>query len=52
MTAYSNDIQQDYYNYYASRLLRLSVRYKFGGKIADVKKNTFSNADEQDRTRQ
>lgn len=49
LTSFSNNIKQDYRNYYDSRLFRLSISYKFLESKLSIKKRNFSNYDEQRR---
>lgn len=48
-TSFSNDIKQEYKNYYDVRSFRISLSYKFGSSKINVEKRSFGNDDEKGR---
>jgi hypothetical protein len=48
--SYTNNIKQEYKNYYDFRYFRISLNYKFGNKNVNVNKRDFGNEDEKERT--
>ncbi|NEW78620.1 MAG: TonB-dependent receptor [Gelidibacter sp.] len=48
--SYSNNLRQEYKNYYDNRFFRISLTYKFGNKNINVDKRNFGNEDEKERT--
>jgi hypothetical protein len=48
-SGYSNGIKQEFNNYYDNRMIRFSVRYKFGNDKLSISKRDFGNAEEQSR---
>ncbi|TDE03739.1 outer membrane beta-barrel family protein [Flavobacterium hiemivividum] len=48
--SYTNNIKQEYKNYYDIRSFRLSLSYKFGSTKINVKKRNFGNEEEKRRT--
>ncbi len=49
--SYSNNLLQEYKNYYDNRFFRISVSYKFGNKKVNIKKRGFGNDEEKSRTK-
>ena len=47
--SYSNNIKQEYKNYYDQRFFRLSLTYKLGNSKIKTTKRKFSNETEQSR---
>lgn len=49
ITSITNDIRQEYKNYYDNRRLRISLKYQFGNKKLRSKSKRFSNEEERKR---
>ena len=49
--SYSNNLQQEYKNYYDNRFFKLSITYKFGNKNINVDKRGFGNDEEKSRVK-
>lgn len=47
----SNNINQEYKNYYDNRFFRISLIYKLGSNKVKVEKRDFGNEDEKNRTK-
>ena len=49
--SYSNNLQQEYKNYYDNRFFKVSITYKFGNKNINVEKRGFGNDEEKSRAK-